>query len=82
MGYGPERFAFHASQVSLPVPEDMNTVQRIVNYAKTYVAAANVGYEQQLKEKAEAEDRRQRKALEEKIAKAEVRSKMLTSIKL
>ena len=81
-GYGPENFQIRGDIASISVREDEKLVQNVVDHAKQYVAAANRGYVEQLREHAAREERQQRAALEKKMAEAELRKNILSKVKL
>ena len=82
MGYGPEYFTIAGNQLTLPVREDENLIQQIVNHAKQYVTAANSGYILRVKDNIRQEEQRQKAALEKEVAEAELRKNILTNVKL
>lgn len=82
LGYGPESFQIRGDNVTIGVREDERLVQQLVDHAKNYVAAANRGYAEQQREIAAREERKQRAALEKKVAEAELRKNILTKIRL
>jgi len=82
LGYGPENFRIRGDTASISVREDEKLVQNVVDHAKQYVAAANRGYVEQLREHAAREERQQRSALEKKVAEAELRKNILSKVKL
>jgi hypothetical protein len=81
-GYGPEAFSIGGNVISIGVREDERFVQQLVDHAKNYVAAANVGYAQQQSELAARLEREQRAALERKVAEAELRKNIVSKIRL
>lgn len=82
MGYGPERFHISGNTIAIGVREDERLIQNLVNHTKNYVAAANRGYEQQLREAAAQKDLEEREALERAIAEADLKKRILTNVKL
>jgi len=81
-GYGPEYFQIRGNNASISIHEDENLIQQVVNNAKEYVAAANRGYVEQLREHAAQEERRLRAEYEKKVAEAELRKNILSKVKL
>lgn len=82
MGFGPETFRIQGNRATIGVREDENFIQQIVNHAKNYTAAANQGYVQKLREHAQQEEARKRKEYEAEVAAAEMKSSILTKVKL
>jgi hypothetical protein len=82
LGYGPEMFDIRGDKATIRVREDPKLIQDLINYAKGYCEAANRGYVTMLRENAAREEREQRAALERKIAEAELRKQILSTVKL
>ncbi|MGE0357191.1 MAG: serine/threonine-protein kinase [Burkholderiales bacterium] len=82
MGYGPERFQIRGDTITIGVPHDERLIQRIIDNAKSYVAAANRGYIEQQELLAARQDREQRAALERKVVEADLRRNILAKIRL
>jgi serine/threonine protein kinase len=82
LGYGPEAFQIRGKIISIGVRENEDLIQKLVEHAKNYVAAANVGYALQQKELAARVEREQRAALEKRVAEAELRKNVLSKVRL
>jgi len=82
MGYGPENFTIAGNKLTLPVREDENLIQKIINHAKQYVTAANNGYILKVKDNNRQKEQRQKADLEKEVAEAELRKNILTNVKL
>lgn len=82
MGYGPEYFTIAGNQLTIPVREEGNLIQQIVDHAKQYVNAANKGYVLQVQNNIRHEEQRQKSALEKEVAEAELRKNILENVKL
>ncbi len=81
-GYGPETFQIQGNRAGIGVREDEKFIQRIVDHAKNYVAAANKGYVLRMQEIARQEEARRRKEYEQQVAEAEMRKNVLSNVKL
>lgn len=82
LGYGPETFVIRGDRMVISVREDQSLIQSIVNYAKSYTAAANAGLVSLRLESAVRQEREARIALEKKVAQAEARKNILANVKL
>lgn len=82
MGYGPEAFQIRGDTASIEAQKDAIFIQKLIDFAKQYLAAANRGYVEQLRDHAAREAQLQRAALEKSVAEAELRKNILTSVKL
>ena len=82
LGYGPERFQIQGNIITIGVRDDENFIQQIVDHAKNYVTAANLGYVEHQKEVAARQEREQRAALEKRVAEAELKKNVLAKVKL
>ena len=81
-GYGPEAFQVRGNTLTLNIRSDEHLLQKVVNHAKDYAAAANRGYVQQLTELNTRNEREQRIALERAVAEADLRKNILKNVKL
>jgi len=83
MGYGPERYSFRGDIASIQVHgTDERYIQDIINNAKDYVNMANRNYTQQLQDRSKKEEQQQRVELEKKVADAELKKRILSTVKL
>ncbi|ABW68310.1 serine/threonine protein kinase [Desulfosudis oleivorans] len=82
IGYGPERFNIRGDTASIGIRDNESTIQKVVDHAKNYVAAANQGYIQQEKQRARQESQHKRAELERQIVESEKRKNILSNIKL
>jgi len=82
MGYGPEKFSVNGNAITIGVRENETFIQKLVDYVKGYVGAANNGYMRQLTENAKIEYAKKRKEYEDQIAEANLRKNILTNVKI
>ena len=82
VGYGPEAFQIVGDTVSIRTRDDSKFIQELVNFAKQYLASANRGYLQFLRDCKVKEERDQRAALEKLVAEKELRNNILANVKL
>lgn len=83
LGYGPERFQVNGNKVSISIHNASDdTIQQLVNHAKTYASMANATYVAQLAQQADQKEHEQRAALQRQIAEAERRKSVLEKVKL
>lgn len=80
LGKGPEAFRFSGSEAQVSAKAD--EAQDIINYFKGWLPKANQVYESQIRREKEQNERREREALRQQIAKAEERANLLERLKI
>lgn len=79
-GIQPGNFSFARNQAKIPARED--DVQECINYFKSWIPIATQVYRRRLEEEKQAEENKQRIALQKKIEEEEARARLKKSIKL
>lgn len=80
--FTPNRFEIRGNKVELPIRPEPSLVASVVEHAKQYIIAANIGYSQQLKEQRAINEQKERAANELRIKEAEIRHKILSQIQI
>jgi hypothetical protein len=75
-------FLISGDEVSIEARGNEEFIQRLVDHATGYVAAANRRYVEEASERARQKERMELAALEKEIAQAELRKKILARIKV
>lgn len=79
-GKAPENFQFKKNAARIAAQP--NEVQEIINYFKQWLPKANQAYETKIKQDQNAEDKRQRDEVQQRIQKEKVRADVLQGVKL
>ena len=80
IGSGPGNFQFNGKRANVNASEQ--SAQQIIDFAKEYVEMANRGYQQDLDMKAKQQELAYREKLQQDIAAAEVRDRVVRKLKL
>ena len=79
-GAAPEMFQFSGNQASVGAKEDV--AQQVINHFKTYADMATRGYQQELIAVEAKREREERSRLEQEVAAAEARKRVLEKLKI